>query len=329
MRSRSHDRSVSRWFMPAFVQAFFITMAGSFLANAQDASQFRPIRDDADLRQWLVNMLVYHRFTPEEAGDVLGYSADKVTAESKRLVVDKETPKARRPSDPLTLLPYPGGRHPRIGFLEGAVAPQRETKFSVFTPWDSSSYVVMDLPEAIFSNLGLTYLAHTHIPTIFEKENVKLDRMEWTRNADGSLSLIRKLPNGITYRAWARAYSGEVRMELELTNGTKEPLSGLKVQQCLMLKGAKGFDTQTNDNKRFDSPYAIAHDTSKTRWIVHAWSRPQRVWGNPPCPCLHSDPQFPDLKPGESARLIGRIWFHEGPEIDSFLNRMKVSGWDR
>jgi len=187
----------------------------------------------------------------------------------------------------------------------------------------------MDLPEAIFSNLGLTYLAHTHVPTIFDKQGVKLDRMEWTQNADGSLSLVRKLPNGITYRAWARAYPGEVRMELELVNGTSEPLSGLKVQQCLMLKGAKGFDAQTNDNKRYDSPYAIAHDGSKSRWVVHAWSRPQRVWGNPPCPCLHSDPQFPDLKPGASARLVGRIWFHEGPEIDSFLNRLKVSGWDR
>ena len=70
------------------------------------------------------------------------------------------------------MLPYPGGRHPRIGFLEGAIDPQRETKLSVFTPWHDSSYVVADVPEAIWSNLGLTYLAHTHIPTIWTAQKI-------------------------------------------------------------------------------------------------------------------------------------------------------------
>lgn len=321
MRSRLNNS----WFVTCIVALSLVPAP----VSAQEDSQRRPISDDIELRKWLSNMLTYHRYSSEEAGDVLGYAPDKVEFEAKRLGVDKESPKQRRQADPLTILPYPGGRHPRIGFLEGAVNPQRETKFSVFTPWDPSSYVVMDLPEAIFSNLGLTYLAHTHVPTIFDKEGVELAQMEWTENADGSLTLTRKLPNGISYRAWARPYASEVRMELELTNGTKEPLSGLKVQQCLMLKGAKGFEAQVNDNKRFDSPYAIAHDPGRTRWIIHAWSRPQRVWGNPPCPCLHSDPQFPDLKPGASARLIGRIWFYEGRDIEGFLNRLKVSGWDR
>jgi hypothetical protein len=293
------------------------------------SDQTRPIHDDVALKKWLVNMLVYHRYSAEEAGDVLGYDADKVKSEAMRLNVGAVGVKPRRASDPLTILPYPGGRHPRIGFLEGAVDPQRETKFSVFTPWDPGSYVVVDVPEAIFSDLGLTYLAHTHIPTIFDKEGVKLERLEWTESADGSLSLTRKLPNGIVYKAWVRAYPGEVRMELELTNGTNRPLSDLRVQQCAMLKGARGFEAQTNDNKRFDSPYAIVHDPSRTRWIVHAWSHPQRVWGNPPCPCLHSDPQFPDLKPGETGRLIGRLWFYEGRDIDGLLNDLKTSGWDR
>lgn len=297
--------------------------------QAETSSQTRPAHDDASLKKWLVNMLVRHHYTNEEAGLVLGYSADKVGEEAERLGVGPDSVKPRRPDQPLTLVPYPGGRHPRIGFLEGAIDPQRETKFSVFTPWDPASYVVVDMPEAIFSDLGLTYLAHTHIPTIFDKKGVKLPQLEWTENEDGSLTVTRKLPNGIAFRAWAKPYPNEVHMELELTNGTSETLTDLRVQQCAMLKGAEGFDPQTNDNKRFDSPYAVVHDPSRSRWIVHAWSRPQRVWGNPPCPCLHSDPQFPDLKPGESARLIGRLWFHQGTEIDSLLNRLKVSGWDR
>src|SRR6185436_9225652 len=85
----------------------------------------------------------------------------------------------------LLVLPYPGGRHPRIGFLDGANDPQRETKFSVFLPWAPASYVVQDLPEAIFSNLGLTYLAHTHIPTVWSQKGVTLPPLEWKRNADG------------------------------------------------------------------------------------------------------------------------------------------------
>ena len=63
----------------------------------------------------------------------------------------------RTADEPLLVLPYPGGRHPRTGFLEGAMRPQRETKISIFTPWDNHSYVVLDIPEAIWSNLGLTY----------------------------------------------------------------------------------------------------------------------------------------------------------------------------
>ena len=68
------------------------------------------------------------------------------------------------------------GRHPRIGFLDGAIRPQRETKISVFTPWDPHSYVVVDVPEAIWSNLGLTYLAHTHIDTVWTKKKIEVAR---------------------------------------------------------------------------------------------------------------------------------------------------------
>ena len=89
----------------------------------------------------------------------------------------------------------------RIGFLDGAVNPQRETKVSVFTPWDDKSYVVVDVPEALWSNLGLTYLAHTHVPTIWSKQGIELERLEWNRRKDGSLDLLRRLPNGIEFGA--------------------------------------------------------------------------------------------------------------------------------
>lgn len=64
--------------------------------------------------------------------------------------------------------------HPRRGFLDGAIDPQRETKVSIFPPWSGGGYVVVDVPEAIFSDLGLTYLAHTHIPTIWDSQSIEL-----------------------------------------------------------------------------------------------------------------------------------------------------------
>ena len=42
---------------------------------------------------------------------------------------------------PAAVLPYPGGRHPRTGFRDGAMRPQRDTKISVFPPWKDGGYV--------------------------------------------------------------------------------------------------------------------------------------------------------------------------------------------
>src|SRR5262249_44657213 len=118
----------------------------------------RPPRDEADLRYWLENMVWHHRFSTAEIREATGLSEEKIAAALQKLDLRSET-KPKRPADaPLLVLPYPGGRHPRIGFLDGAVRPQRETKVSIFTPWDDTSYVVADIPEAVWSNLGLTYL---------------------------------------------------------------------------------------------------------------------------------------------------------------------------
>ena len=216
-----------------------------------DKDNVRKPQTDAELKYWLENMVWYHRLSMKEIEAATGMSADAIkAAQTKWAITDATRPK-RPVGAPLLMLPYPGGRHPRIGFLDGAIRPQRETKFSVFTPWDEKSYVVVDLPEAIWSNLGLTYLAHTHVPTLWTKKNISLEQKEWTRGKDGSLDLIRKLPNGIKYRAKAKSTPDAIRMDLWLTNGTKEKLSDLRVQICVMLAGAVGFEQQNNDNKLF------------------------------------------------------------------------------
>jgi hypothetical protein len=227
----------------------------------------------------------------------------------------------------LLVLPYPGGRHPRIGFLDGAVRPQRDTKLSVFCPWDDASYVVVDLPEAIWSNLGLTYLAHTHVPTIWTKQNIRLEPREWNQREDGTLETARTLPNGIAFGARVQPSAESVRMELWLTNGTDRQLTGLRVQNCVLLKGARGFQRQTNENKVFAPPYAACRSEDDRRWVITAWWPLHRTWANPPCPCLHSDPRFPDCAAGETKRVRGWLSFYDGDDLDAELRRIDRTGW--
>src|SRR5688572_714254 len=199
--------------------------------------------------------MAQHRFTWDEMSAATGLPTNRIANALVTFSIATQRSAPRPKGAPLLVLPYPGGRHPRIGFLEGAIQPQRETKISVFTPWDPASYVVVDVPEAIWSNLGLTYLAHTHIPTIFDKQGVKLPPLEWNRRADGTFDLERRLPNGIGFGAKIVPAPDAVRMELWLTNGTQEALRDLRVQNCVMLKNAVGFTAQTNANKLFSKPY--------------------------------------------------------------------------
>jgi hypothetical protein len=283
-------------------------------------------RDETELRYWLENMVRFHRFTAEEVSAAAGLTADEVAAALKRFEIAGGAP-ARKPDEPLRVLPYPGGRHPRIGFLEGAIRPQRETKISVFTPWDDAAYVVVDVPEAIWSNLGLTYLAHTHVPTVWTKQSIELDKLEWNRRADGSLDLERKLPNGIVFTARVVPQRDAVVMELSLTNGTRAKLTDLRVQNCVMLKGAPGFTEQTNDNKVLENPYVAARSADGARWVITAWDPCHRPWANPKCPCLHSDPKFPDAEPGATVRLKGRLWFYQGADVKAEFRRLEGTGW--
>ena len=118
----------------------------ALLSSGRDGSNARPAGSEAELRGWLTSMLVHHHYTPTEAGAALGLTADEVNAAVKRLGIATDSKCEPRPR----VLPYPGGRHPRIGFLDGAIRPQRETKVSLFAPWADGGYAVADVPEAVW-----------------------------------------------------------------------------------------------------------------------------------------------------------------------------------
>jgi len=308
-----------------FLFAFLLLLVPD-LPAAEPANVRRP-KDDAELRYWIENMVWHHRFTPAEITAATGLDSQEIMAALKKFnITPSHRPKRSADAPPL-VLPYPGGRHPRIGFLDGAVRPQRETKVSVFTPWDESSYVVVDVPEAIWSNLGLTYLAHTHVDTVWTKQGIELEPLEWNRRADGTFDFERKLPNGISFGAKVVPGRDAVRMELWLANGTKEKLTDLRVQNCVMLKGAPGFNQQTNSNKVLSKPYVACRSEDGKRWIISAWDPCHRPWATAPVPCLHSDPKFPDCAPGETQRLRGWLSFYEGTNVEAEFKRIDQTGW--
>lgn len=303
------------------------------LAAKKSRNNYRTPPNEDELRYWLKNMVWHHRYTTAEIRAATGMSAKEITAALKRFNIRPDNKPKRKPGAPVLLLPYPGGRHPRIGFRDGMIRPQRETKLSVFLPWDPKSYLVLDVPEAIRRNNerkhGLLYLAHTHVPTMWDKRGITLEQIEWKRERRGEFSMSRKLPNGVTFGTRVTPLKNSLKMEQWLINRSKETLSELRVQNCIMLSYAKGFAGLTNDNKLIRSPYVACKSRDGKRWIITAWSPNFRAWANAPCPCMHSDPKFPDCKPGETKRLVGRLWFYEGTDIEGEIKRLAKTGWDR
>jgi hypothetical protein len=258
----------------------------------------------SDLHYWLPNMLGDHGYSLQEAASVAALAPSAI--QEKASEWHAETTDAR---PHVRVRPYPGGRALRLGFREGAINPLRGTKASVFLPWDPKSYVVVDLPEAIFSNLGLIFLAHTHVPTIWNARNVIIENADWERAGDAVLRSHWKLPNEVEFGARISAGQDEAKMELWLHNGTSEPLTRLRTQVCVLLKEAIGFNAQTNSNKTFGTTAAASVSAAKDRRIVTEWEHCGRTWGNAACPCLHSDPVLPDCDPGHTVRVSGRLWF--------------------
>jgi peptidoglycan/xylan/chitin deacetylase (PgdA/CDA1 family) len=274
-----------------------------------------------DLRYWLKNMLVDHGYSFEEAALVTGW--DEETVRQIAQATGFAEPDLAPATGTLKVLPYPGGRHPRTGFLEGAIAPQRGTKASIFPPW-GGGYAVLDVPEAIWQGDNLIFLAHTHIPTFWDKQNVYIENVDWTRTPEG-LTLSRELPNKVAFGVDLKAGQDTVDMELWIQNGTDAALTGLRAQVCLMLKALAGFEPQTNENKAFDEPVTTVHNADQTRWILIAYQNIDRCWGNDDCPCAHADPKIPDAAPGERRAVRGRIWFYEGKDIEA--KRAEARAW--
>lgn len=298
------------------------------IATGQPKTESRSPLSEADYQRWL-NIALAHNFTPVEIAKALNKSTSQIKQDIKQLNLTPEKARAMFiNNDRYTALPYPGGRHPRIGFLDGAIRPRRDTKISIFDPQNPNSYVVVDIPEAIWfiphgkTNRELLFLAHTHIPTVWDRQSQSIPRQEWTTHKDGSLTITHQLPNKISFGAKVTPKADHVQLEMWINNGSRTTLKGLQTQMCAMLKSLEGFNLQTNDNKTFNKPFATVRNESQNRFLLFAWDRSQRTWGNTHCPCLHSDPQFPDCPPDQKVSLKGILKFQTTKHIDQDINTL-------
>jgi hypothetical protein len=269
-----------------------------------------------NLEYWVDNMRRFHDFSWQEVSQVSGYSEEKI----QKMASGFSNP--IKPKDEvLTILPYPGGRHPRIGFLEGMIDSMRGTKLSIFLPWDKSQYVILDLPEALFCQLGVTFLGHTHVPTIWDNKKINIENSDWSVTDSGVYENSWNLPNGMDIGATVTPLRDSIEMELVVHNGSDVDMEFINGQVCIMLKGATEFDLQTKDNKILTDTVAAVQSENKDRWILTQWDQLRRTWGNDNCPCLHFDPILNPCKVGETVRVKGRIWFHEGEELPVGLGK--------
>jgi hypothetical protein len=276
-----------------------------------------------NLKYWMDNMYNFHHFTNREIQGVTGYNETQVDS---LLEIQNGIFTTNSPENKILIKPYPGGRHPRIGFRDGMRSPMRGTKASAFLPWSDKDYIIIDLPEAVSTQYGLTFLGHKHIPTVFDYQRIPIENHDWEVLNDGGLRNVWMLPNNMEIRSEIHPGSKHIDLQLFLHNGTSDTIfTDLKSQICIMFRNASEFNTQSNENKIFDCPITAIHSTDSSKWIITGWDYCINAWGNEDCPCMHADPLFPDCKPGETVQLSGKIWFYEGSNIYSKIKGLKAN----
>ena len=126
-------RHLTRLVIPVWCLLLFLPAIQA--DDALPESDQRPPVSEDDVRYWLTNMFSHHGFSLAEAAAATGLSEEALSKACEDLDIEPGAVLPIAGDEQIFVVPYPGGRHPRIGFLEGAIKPQRETKVSVFTPW--------------------------------------------------------------------------------------------------------------------------------------------------------------------------------------------------
>ena len=221
----------------------------------------------------------------------------------------------------------------------------------VSPPWVEDGYAWLDFPEVIMKDDDFLYAGHGPVGYARVHHDA-LPKVPWTP-IDNGIAFDRVMPGGLAFGgSLTRDGETAVNMELTLRNGTDQPLCGVKMQTCAYLRELHDFDDKTNDNKVVhspdrgwitlseafkmkqgngkyhlgwrrgpavaDLPYIVTVSSKHERLIAMTWFEDTHsIVGNCMHPCMHTDPAFPDLAPGEQHSIHGKLLFHEG-SISSF-----------
>lgn len=283
--------------------------------------------DTVQLKYWLENMVWHHNYSIPEIEKSTQLKPVQIIKYLKMWNINPLTRPLNEESERLKVLPYPGGRHPRIGGQNKSLDPKRDTKISLFAPWSKKDYCVLDLPESIKSEKGLLWLAHTYTPTIWEAQGLTLKSKEWERHFDDVLLLKREFPNQVTFGVKVMPEKSGVRFLMWIKNDSKEKISQIKIQNCLMLSKMMGFNQLNKKNKIEKPPFIMAHDKHSLKWVLMAWWPKADVWNDPKVPCLHSSPVLNACPSGEVRSVRGWFSFYTGPDVMQEMNRLKKTPW--
>lgn len=167
---------------------------------------------------------------------------------------------------------------------------------------------------------------------------------------ENRVSCERVLPDGVAFTAAVFKEKENVAgLELSIRNGSATPLKQIALQTCAFLRAIKEFADYTADNKfvhvpqkgwvtfkeaekqtedtgkyglgwrarrnhKLDVPMMVTRSNKADRLVAMTWlDATLSMIQNPNHPCMHSDPQFHDLEPGQDQTIHGRLIFHEGP----------------
>jgi len=219
----------------------------------------------------------------------------------------------------------------------------------VSPPWPSQDYIWLDFPEAIFTKRGLIYLSHVNPahPVVFPD----LPRIAWNKIHNG-IAFERELPNGIGFGgSVVKKEESIVALNLYIDNRSDEMLKKIKLQTCAFLRAIQEFGDYNYDNKlvhvsekgwmkfieardngmkngKFrlgwrggppacDLPAMITLSNQEERLVGMTWyDNTYSMVSNHERPCMHADPVFPDLEPGQRADIYGELLFFEGSPDD-------------
>jgi len=225
----------------------------------------------------------------------------------------------------------------------------------VHLPWPDAGFVMLDFPEAVFSDQGLLFLSHDS--ACFKQLWPNLPQADWQPVKSG-ICFERRLPNRLVYGGSLVAASDRrVDLRLWARNEDEIAIGSLKLQVCVYLPKAPPLAARTMDNKwvhvagrgwmrypealasglrrgRYrlgwrsglpaaDEPLMATESADGTRFVITEWGEATySLVGNPDHPCMHADPSLPELEPGGSAEISGRLYFHEGP-LEEFYRTYK------